>query len=110
MYLKGQLEITLRENPDGVLLPYISYGRLAQAWLKQVSDSSFEIEWDSDLYQVFLADGPIPDEDPFVVQFLDIDSIVFTQSGFPIGNTFFRNVTLEDLPVVPWNPDSCGPE
>ncbi len=102
----GDVNGSLRENLDGILQPYINYGMLGQAWLKQVTDSSFQIVWDSDIYQVYLAEGSA--DDPFEVEFIDKDSFVFTQSGHAIGTAFIRNLTLEDLPVVPWEPGSCG--
>jgi len=106
----GQVEGYFRENEEGELQAYISYGKFGQAWLTQVTPSSFRLKWDSDIYQLFLADGSPEENEPFYMEFIDSDSFEFTQSGNPVGPVFVRNVTLADLPVVPWDPESCGPK
>ncbi|OXA48311.1 uncharacterized protein LOC110855354 [Folsomia candida] len=103
----GQIVGSLRLNDSGVLQPYLSYGVWGQAWLIQVSNTTFLADWDSDVVQVF-ATGTVPPDFQLFVEFWDVDTFGLVTGGAQMGTDFVRNVTLDQLPVVPYLPDSCG--
>ncbi|OXA38439.1 hypothetical protein Fcan01_26788 [Folsomia candida] len=103
----GQVEGSLRLNGSGVLQPYMSYGVWGQAWLVQISDNSFRADFDSDIVQV-LATGTVPRDFELFIEFKDVNTLRFVSGGEQMGTDFVRNVTLDQLPVVPYLLESCG--
>ncbi|XP_035704457.1 uncharacterized protein LOC118434631 [Folsomia candida] len=107
--LSGDLEISLERNPSGALQPYLKYGVWGHGWLNQISNNSdlFEIVWDSEITQVFSTRNGA--EFGMMMQFQNLNTTEFVQDGISLGS-FTRNLTIDQLPVIPWKPDTCGPE
>lgn len=78
-------------------------------WLNQISNNSdlFEIVWDSEITQVFSTRNGA--EFGMMMQFQNLNTTEFVQDGISLGS-FTRNLTIDQLPVIPWKPDTCGPE
>ena len=96
----GEFNIT-RIN-DSTL--YMNYGRYAQAFLVQRGSTDiYDAVWDSDFPQIFLADsGFVP---PVSVDFSDPLVAYIEASGD--RTPFYKDSTLDTLPVQPWEPGTC---
>lgn len=96
-------------NETGVLEFYMNYGEWGQAWMRPQDSPGDEylLVWDSDIVHEFYSNDPFAE----IVASFDVikGSITFFENGFPSG-TWIKDQYLDDLPAVPWSPDSCGPE
>ncbi|CAL8129100.1 unnamed protein product [Orchesella dallaii] len=108
----GDVEIFERFNTEketnGI---YLSYGKWAQAWLNNVGEGIYSLEWDSDIVEDGYAQGDMSGGETFAriengtLEFLSPagDTLV------PLGKFEF-GLRFDSLPPIPWAPDSCGPE
>lgn len=99
--LPGDIEISL---PNGTL--YFRFGLWATGYLHEYPNipNTFTIRWDSDFVQdIYFGIGELVD---IFVRFKNVDTL---QILFDDVYTFRRGVSLETLPEIPWEPESCGP-
>ena len=88
---------------------FLSYGRWGEGWLNESPEfaSAFEVEITTDLVQEVYAGG---EEEPAIfIDFLEPDSLFITLLVDEVTE-FIRDLSLEDLPEQPWDPNSCGPQ
>jgi hypothetical protein len=65
------------------------------------------MDLDSDLIQEAYASGV----DSYRIQAdFNRPNVVLMSEGGADSTSFEKDVTLEMRPVIPWDPDSCGPE
>lgn len=110
----GDLEIYEKLNPvTNITQLYVDYGKWNKGWMESVGGDLYEISWDTDIDQFYWTMGELLGKVMIVV---GNDSIKFVTPNFG-GNleltelgTFWRDVSLDKLPPIPWDPESCGPE
>lgn len=97
----GDVEISLQ---NGIL--YFRFGTWATGYLNQhPTYPIYYITWTSDFVQdIYFAAGGIID---IFIEFEDVDTlnVIFGDDVY----TFRRGVSLDTLPIIPWDPESCAP-
>ncbi|XP_021963681.1 uncharacterized protein LOC110859117 isoform X2 [Folsomia candida] len=104
----GEMSLTMRTNPSGGQQLYVEYGVWGHGWLTQTSNATFTIEWDNDYWMLAWSNQVGPTE--VILYFVDADTIQFWDNGFQSATNFERGLRVDDLPEIPYAPDSCGPE
>lgn len=97
----GDVEISLR---NGTL--YFRYGLWAIGYLDEYPNitNTYIIRWDSDfVHDIYFGIGYLID---IFVQFENADTLSIVFDDVYI---YRRGVSLETLPEIPWEPESCGP-
>lgn len=97
----GDVEVTL---PNGTL--YFRFGTWGTGYLHEYASipNTFVIGWDSDFVQdIYFGIGQLID---IFVRFDDANTLRIL---FDDEYTFRRGVSLETLPEIPWEPESCAP-
>ncbi|OXA49225.1 uncharacterized protein LOC110854540 [Folsomia candida] len=103
----GEMNITIRTNSVGIPQLYWSYGRMAEGWLVQIAPNRFVLtKWASDFWMIYWATGI--GFGAIEINFLDIDTLQYSEIGLVFSTNFKKGLKLDDLPVIPWQPDSCG--
>ena len=98
----GEFNVT-RHNDT---VSYLRYGRYAHAWLVQRAPGGliYDPVWDSDFPQFFLAEtGSLP---PVSFDFTDPLVAYFDVDG--VSEPFYKDTSLDTLPVQPWEPGTCS--
>lgn len=98
----GDVEISLQ---NGTL--YFRFGTWATGYLLEYPNitNTYTASWDSDFVQdIYFNVGSLVD---VFVQFENVDTLHFY---FDDVYTFRRGVSLDTLPIIPWDPQSCAPE
>jgi len=105
----GELTISLRNRSADVEQLYLSYGTWGEGWLNEnpTFASAFELEITTDLIQEVYIFAKV--ETAVFIDFLEPDSL-FIMFFTDEVSEFIKDLSLEDLPVQPWDPSSCGPE
>jgi hypothetical protein len=87
---------------------YMEYGVWGRGCLegRKESPSSFSLELETDILQIAYAEGK--KDANARIDFGQRGRATLAMFGFSVE--FLKNVTLKTLPVIPWRPDSCGPE
>lgn len=106
MLILGQFNITLRVNDEGNIQAFLEYGVWGQGWLTQISDNIFQIDWVTDYWQMSWTQKYGPSE--YHLIFSDVDTVDFTEDGNIYTTSFIRNMSVDDLPEIPYSPDSCA--
>ncbi|OXA46656.1 uncharacterized protein LOC110856287 [Folsomia candida] len=102
----GEINLSIRTNENGNPQLYWKYGKMGEAWLIQVSPSTFLLsKWGSDLWMVYWATGA--GFGTLQLTFLDLNTIRQKELGQQLTTEFIRGEKLDDLPLIPWQPDSC---
>jgi len=102
------LNISLNaDNPDHL---NINYGKWGIGVLTPHSSqiNVFNVEWSTTINYDFYSYGPSYPVPVFSVDFGKLDQLTLLTNGEG-GLNFFRDATLDTLPVIPWSPESCGP-
>ncbi|OXA40765.1 hypothetical protein Fcan01_24476 [Folsomia candida] len=102
----GEMNITMRTNLDGVPQLYVEYGIWGHGWLTQSSNATFTIAWDTDYWMMSWSNQVGATE--VTLYFVDVDTIQYLEAGFQSATNFERGLRLDDLPEIPYAPDSCG--
>ncbi|XP_035708078.1 uncharacterized protein LOC118435771 [Folsomia candida] len=102
----GEMNITMRTNLDGVPQLYVEYGIWGHGWLTQSSNATFTIAWDTDYWMMSWSNQVGATE--VTLFFVDVDTIQYLEAGFQSATNFERGLRLDDLPAIPYAPDSCG--
>lgn len=91
--------------PNGTL--YFRFGTWATGYLIEYPNitDTYTVRWDSDFVQdIYFGIGELVD---IFFQFENTDTLSIIFDDVYI---FRRGVSLETLPIIPWDPQSCGPE
>ncbi|OXA47580.1 uncharacterized protein LOC110855704 [Folsomia candida] len=103
----GEMIISFKNNSAGIPQLYWEYGKWGLAWLVQISESTFSIdEWDSDFWMMSWTNQLGMTN--LTLEFADMDNIRYLDEGAQGTTNFTRGLKIDDLPEVPWAPDSCG--
>jgi len=101
--VEGDMEV---DYSNGTL--YYRFGTWLLGRLIEYPDfpNTFTVTWDTDFVQdiYFALGGELLD---IFVQFENNDTLNMI---FDDVYTFRRGVSLDTLPVIPWDPETCGPE
>ncbi|OXA45342.1 Beta-lactamase [Folsomia candida] len=102
----GEMIISFKNNSAGIPQLYWEYGKWGLAWLVQISESNFSIdEWASDFWMMYWANQRGMTN--LTLEFADMDNIRYLAEGAQGSTNFTRGLKIDDLPEVPWAPDSC---
>lgn len=98
----GEVEIT--QLPNGTL--YFSFGIWATGFMIEhpTLPQTFTAEWNSDFVQdIYFGAGGLVDV------YMQFETVNELRVIFDDVYVFRRGVTLDTLPIIPWDPQSCGP-
>ncbi|CAL8109669.1 unnamed protein product [Orchesella dallaii] len=107
----GDLEVLEKfNNITNTTALYMRYGKWAKGWLEEVGNDMYKIIWDTDIIQDYYAAGERDSGNYAVIRNGNLE---FVQSAFeglilPFLGNFKLGVSLETLPTIPWDSDSCG--
>jgi len=73
------------------------------------STTKFSVAWKTDLMHHFYTYPPILLPVPDIYFDFELNNINLLLDDI-LAAVFVKNATLDTFPVIPWNPQSCGPE
>ncbi|KAJ6636545.1 Protein flp [Pseudolycoriella hygida] len=100
--IEGEIEVSMR---NGTL--YLRSGTWATGYLLEHPDiaQTYTVQWDGDFVQdIYFATGGFLID--VFIQFENTDTLLIVFEGVHV---YRRGVSLETLPEIPWEPESCAP-
>jgi len=102
----GDLMITLDPEDNSFLQVNVGEWGIGRLIPVPGSTTKFTVEWKTDIIHDFYTyPTPIP------LQHVEFQSnTVHLLSDDILAAVYVKNATLDTFPVIPWDPESCGPE